>query len=349
MGIDNFLDEHHNTAICQSTGNYFNTKTHCSGLIRPGGTEEIYFITAHTRVTENEVEMWYSGKDEFGVTLQHPDSNAIYSCNIESSTEIRIKGLTAGWMYHRRLDPNNGRNHVDIFLYPAAPVGQWHLKIDGERITDGRFNLWIERADQGQSNFADANIVRTATTNTICNSSNSIVTGAYDQTDAGYSIAPFSSSGPTLDGRLKPHILAPGINIKSSKSSPPGQQTGSNQVVQMSGTSMASPYITGAVALILQGINKDATIYDIRNILFKSCTVIERTTLDDKLRGGYGIADLGKIPKNIEWFNRLIHDQKTMEEKYANTSYIFEDEAEPQECGIARFENYENGSKVYAC
>jgi subtilisin family serine protease len=349
MCIDHFLEEHLNTAICQSTGNYFNANTHCSGLIRPGGMEEISFITGHTRVTENELEIWYSGKDEFGIGLQYENNSDIHICNLESSTEIKINGLTAGWMYHRSLDPNNKRNMVDIFLYPGAPVGKWRLTIYGERITDGRFHAWIERADQGQSKFSDANIIRTATTNTICNSNNSIVTGAYDQTDADYPIAPFSSSGPTLDGRLKPHILAPGIKITSSKSSPPNQQAGSNQVVQMSGTSMASPFITGVVALILQGIKKKATIFDIRNILFKSCTAIERTSDEDKLRGGYGIIDLQKIQKNIDWFNS--HDLREAPAKNKNTDAesFEEDETEPQECGVEFFEHKENEPEIYAC
>jgi Subtilase family len=304
MCIDHFLEEYKNTAICQSTGNYFNSKTHCSGLVKPGGVEVVSFITAHTQVIENELEIWYSSKDEFGISLQNENGKDIFTCNVESATEIKIDGKVAGWMYHRSRDPNNGRNMVDIFLYPSAPVGYWHLKMHGLKITDGRYHSWIERADMGQSRFTDANIVRTATTNTICNSNNSIVSGAYDQTNNDCSIAPFSSSGPTLDGRLKPHILAPGINIPSSKSSARNQQAGSDKLVQMSGTSMASPYITGAVALILEGIRKEATIFDIRNILFKSCTSVERRTLADKLRGGYGIIDLSKIAGNVEAFNR---------------------------------------------
>lgn len=350
ISIDHFLEEHCNTAICQSTGNYFNAKTHCSGMVKPGNTETISFITGHTRVMENEIEVWYSGKDEFGITLQHQSSGATYYCGLESFTEIRGNGASAGWIYHRRHDPNNGRNHVDIFLYPEAPVGEWLLSIEGEKITDGRFHAWIERADQGQSNFTDANIIRTATTNTICNSNNAIVTGAYDQNDPGYQIAPFSSSGPTLDGRLKPHILAPGIKIVSSKSSARNKPAGSNQLVQMTGTSMASPYITGAVALILEGINREASIYDIRNILFKSSTVIERKNPEDQFRSGYGIVDLSKLPKNIASFNRQLSETKNEEKKQTGSSYIFEtEETECLECGIIPVEINDNSPGAYTC
>jgi len=342
MSIDRFLDEHHNTAICQSTGNYFNAKTHCAGLIKPTYTEEISFITGSTKISENEIELWYSEKDEFDIELRHPYSNILYSCKINSSTEIKYNGVSAGWMYHRKSDPNNGRNHVDIFLYPAAPVGEWKLKINGTKVTDGRYHAWIERADQGQSIFSDANIVRTATTNTICNSYNSIVTGAYDQTSAEFGLAHFSSSGPTLDGRLKPHVLAPGINIRSSKSSSPHEQSGSSKLVQMSGTSMASPFVTGAVALILEGIAREASIYDIRNILFKSCSLVERNILEDKLRGGYGIVDLVKIQKSIDLFNNYPNHSNKL-----TSDFEVLEESDFNECGVSWFKNSE--SEVYGC
>ncbi|MGQ0713019.1 MAG: S8 family serine peptidase [Gemmatimonadaceae bacterium] len=71
----------------------------------------------------------------------------------------------------------------------------------------------------------------------------------------------FSSPGPTRDGRLKPEIVAPGIALSamSDDASFGGDSRGvspdSAHVVEL-GTSMASPHVAGAVALLLSVYQK---------------------------------------------------------------------------------------------
>lgn len=57
-----------------------------------------------------------------------------------------------------------------------------------------------------------------------------------DPGEIGFYLAPFSSRGPTQDGRLKPDIAAPGVNINAPRAGT------ANGYVSYSGTSMATPF-----------------------------------------------------------------------------------------------------------
>jgi serine protease AprX len=76
-----------------------------------------------------------------------------------------------------------------------------------------------------------------------------ITVGASSKISAGPYLAPFSSRGPTLDGRLKPDIAAPGVAITAADAN-----TGTGYATY-SGTSMATPFAAGTVALALQRNN----------------------------------------------------------------------------------------------
>ncbi len=69
-------------------------------------------------------------------------------------------------------------------------------------------------------------------------------------------MAPFSSRGPSNDGRIKPDVVAPGTNILSARSHAPGAEDlfgpYNENYVFCSGTSMATPLVAGVVTLIRQ-------------------------------------------------------------------------------------------------
>ena len=72
---------------------------------------------------------------------------------------------------------------------------------------------------------------------------NSLAVGAaFDSGD----IAPFSSHGPTADGRLAPLVVATGFNVSSARGN--GSRGGYRRA---SGTSMASPTVAGVAALLM--------------------------------------------------------------------------------------------------
>uniref|UniRef100_A0A7C4GAX3 T9SS type A sorting domain-containing protein n=1 Tax=candidate division WOR-3 bacterium TaxID=2052148 RepID=A0A7C4GAX3_UNCW3 len=73
---------------------------------------------------------------------------------------------------------------------------------------------------------------------------NVLTVGATQNGTSSNAIASFSSRGPTQDGRLKPNVCAPGVDLYSARN------TGTNTYTNMSGTSMATPAVNGTVGLM---------------------------------------------------------------------------------------------------
>ena len=71
----------------------------------------------------------------------------------------------------------------------------------------------------------------------------------------------FSGRGPTDDGRIKPDVCAPGTNIISCRTHASSSSTGwgiyDSNYVYMGGTSMATPQVAGAAALVREYYRKE--------------------------------------------------------------------------------------------
>lgn len=101
-----------------------------------------------------------------------------------------------------------------------------------------------------------------------------------------YDIAGFSSLGPTLDGRTKPDLCAPGVSVASSISSFTDRSYSPVESIifngrtydfaKFSGTSMASPVVAGIVALMLEA-NPYLTPSEIKEILQETCRYDDKT------------------------------------------------------------------------
>ena len=185
-------------------------------------------------------------------------------------------------------DPDNARHEVVVTVSgnggSAIASGAWSLVLDG---SVGRWDAWIEPVRSGsQPRFSDhldpdstAGLPGLATS---AISVASFVSRVEWVTSLGHTItrasvvgrpSNFSATGPTLDGRFAPDVIAPGSFITSSLSadalpssgdsvfhvgSPPDYLWADDGVHGLlQGTSQATPHVTGAAALLF---SFDATL-----------------------------------------------------------------------------------------
>lgn len=293
QAVDALLLERPGIGLAQSVGNYAQSQMATHGRIGPDQQQVLHWLIAARDLTPNELEIWYSGQDCFDVTLVAPNGER-FSVPLGERLKLIQDGVRWGTLYHRQFEPNSGMNHIDIFLRAASPHGQYLVELRGSDIVDGRFHAWIERDAPGrhQSRFPRTQATSLYTTNTICNSLRGIAVGAYDATVQGRPPARFSSRGPTADGRQKPELVAPGYRIRAARSVPQGGWTGQPRFVVKSGTSMAAPWVSGTMALMLQAAGRPLTSAEMRRLLIGTVDPAPGRPGRSHTRLGYGYLNI---------------------------------------------------------
>ena len=246
-------------------------RIHTSGKIPAAGlTTDVEWVVAGNGlvdISENELEFWFSPQDRFAVSLRTPNGDWIGP--VEPREFIENRRLADGSfisIYNELYHPANGANYMGLYLSPnlkaqpviGVPAGTWIVRLHGREIRDGRYDGWIERDDPrpvGQlgpkkawafpSFFAERSMVDNSSVSSL-GCGQRVLTVA--NLNAGKNVINISSSqGPTRDGRYKPDVSAPGTDIVAAK----GFTADGEQWIGMTGTSMASPYVTGVAGLML--------------------------------------------------------------------------------------------------
>ncbi|HEX6342206.1 S8 family peptidase [Umezawaea sp.] len=160
-------------------------------------------------------------------------------CDAEGSCpeSVIIEGMR--WAAEQGADVVN----VSLGLTPTDDVDPVEAAVDALSASHG--TLFVVSA--GNSGRGGAGTVMSPGT-----AGSALTVGAVDRDD---SLAEFSSRGPRVpDGAVKPDITAPGVDVVAARASTgwiPGLPA-DQEHTSLSGTSMSSPHVAGAAALLAQ-------------------------------------------------------------------------------------------------
>ncbi len=267
-GIDTLLGTK-GRAMVKSAGNALQDAAHAQGSVGAGATLSLPMMVSAGDTSDDIIDIWYSGADRIGLSIVAPGTAASVIVNPGTTTTLALANGNRVFVDSTTSNPFNGDNRIFLRLQrgtaAAIAAGNWSIRLHGQTIAaGGRVHAWIQRGHGPV--FLPPTVSQDSTISIPGTGRRIITAGSYITKGAGVGdSSSFSSRGPTRDGRLKPELCAPGQAITSASA---GGGAGA-PYIGMSGTSMAAPHITGAIALMLQR-RPLATITQIRNCLTRT-------------------------------------------------------------------------------
>jgi minor extracellular serine protease Vpr len=230
-------------SICIGTGNEGNSGRHKQGKIA-AKTETILFDIAPFEQNLN-LQIWKDFVDTFQMVLISP-SGTRHEITDQQGKSQYMYGNTMIFVYNGYPTPYNVRQEIYFSFIPMEgeyiESGQWELQISPVDIRNGEYQMWlpVSAGSNQETRFLEPDKVFTLTIPSTAR--NVISVGAYDVRYQTY--ADFSGRGDQKFCVNKPDLVAPGVGILAAA-------VGGGESV-LSGTSMATPFVAGSAALLME-------------------------------------------------------------------------------------------------
>ena len=230
--------------ICVGTGNEGNTGGHISGKLGQQEERILEFGISQQEPVMN-IQLWKSYVDQFQIILIHPDGESFGPLQERLGAQRILAGNTEILIYYGEPKPYTTAQEIYFDFIPVGTYltsGIWKIHLQGKRIREGNYNLWLPGGNVLNPVTGFYRPVASETLTIPSTAAKVITVGAYDSRLNAY--ADFSGRGGERLSYPKPDLVAPGVNITAPV---PG-----GGYANVTGTSFATPFVTGSAALMME-------------------------------------------------------------------------------------------------